>query len=360
MKNHRRKLSIVLALVFLFIIGAGSSACAATTPKTVQAYSGVTIYYNGQQLTGAAQPFIINDTTYIPIRMLMEAMDNGIYWDSMNYRVIVTGSTASEAALAEKDATIASLEKKIARLEDQVDDLRGQDIDDIEETIGDYFEDAGDDYFDDNGIELKSFTLSGDEDDLAYRIKLDFDDADDYDELSDLGENDIEDFLDDVEDKIYDEIDDTDYEDADITGRLIDADDSSLYVDAEDGDYEYSWEDDVDLDDVEENLMDEYEDAGDEYFDDDGIEIKSLTLSGSSDTLSYVIKMDFSDADDYDDLSDVDEDDIEEFLDDFEDALENEIDGSSYEDNDILGKLRDYDYSSLYVTSEDGDYDFYL
>lgn len=356
MKNCRRKLSMVLVLAFLLTIGIESSAYAVTKPKTVQAYPGVTIYYNGQQLTGASQPYIINDTTYIPIRMLMEAMENNIYWDSMNYRVIVTGATATQAALAEKDAEIAALEKKIKTLEAKIDELEGDDIEDIQDEVAEYFEDAGDEYFDDDGIET-TLTLSGDEDEISYRIKLDFDDADDYDELRDLSDRDIEEFLDDVESKISDEIEDTHFEDADITGRLSDANDSRLYVDAEDGDYDYSWENELDLDDVEENLLDEFEDAGDKYFDDNGIGV-SIRLYGDQDELDYLIKLDFDDADDYDDLADVRGADIESFLDDFEDVIAEEIEDSDYEDASITGTLRDNDDSDLYVTSDDGDYDF--
>ena len=73
-------------------------------------------------------------------------------------------------------------------------------------------------------------------------MKLDFSDADDYDKLSELDESDIETFLTAVEAEIIDEIDGTDYEDADITGKLVDNDRSSYYVTYDGSDYTYSWD----------------------------------------------------------------------------------------------------------------------
>jgi len=115
-------------------------------------------------------------------------------------------------------------------------------VSDIEDTLNDYFGDAGDDYFGDDGIDVTT-SLDGDEDDLAYTIKLDFDDADDYDDLTEVSTTNIETFLNAVNSRINTEIDDTDYEDADITGKLVDNDDSSYYVKYNGSSYTYSWDD---------------------------------------------------------------------------------------------------------------------
>jgi hypothetical protein len=115
-------------------------------------------------------------------------------------------------------------------------------ISDIASTLNKYLSGVGSDYFGDSGIAV-TVSLSGDESDLAYTVKLDFDDAsDDYDDLTDVSENDIESFMEDVESKLSDEIDGTDYEDADITGKVIDNDDSSYYVKYDGSDYTYSWD----------------------------------------------------------------------------------------------------------------------
>ncbi len=286
---------------------------------------------NGQQQLDAA-PQLINGNTYIPIRFLCEAFGATVDWEN--------GVIYIELPEDMEDDSNYNYSNSIYY--NQNDDL-----DDIVAAINNTFEDAGDDYFDDDGIEC-AITLSGNEDDLVYRVKLDFDDADDYDDLKDLDEDDIEAFLDDLEDELYDEIDNTDYEDADITGYLIDNDNSRYYVRYNGSYYSYSWTDEDDLDDIIDAINDTFEDAGDDYFDDDGIEC-AITLSGDEDDLLYKVKLVFDDADNYDDLADLDEDDIEEFLDDLESEISDEIDDTDFEDADITGYLIDNDNSRYYV-----------
>ncbi len=358
MKNLKKSWIIILAVALIFTIGAVSNVSASSIMQTVQAYQGVKIFYNGQQLTDEKQPYIINDTTYVPLRMLMENIGCDVTWDSANYRVIVTSST--QASLSAKDAQIANLENRITQLQaiiDELEDGSGADLEDIEEAIYDTFKDAGDDYFGDDNIEVSSITLNGDEDDIAYLIKLDFDNADNYDDLADLDEDDVEEFLDDVESEIYEEADGTDFEDADITGKLIDKDNSSYYVRYNGSQYTYSWGSGDDLDDIEDAICDTFEDAGDDYFDDDDLNIK-ISLDGDEDDVEYEVTIDFDSSDNYDDLSDVDEDDIDKFLDDLEKEIYDEIDDTDFEDAELTGTLYDNDDDDYYVECEDGDYDY--
>lgn len=351
MKNLKKRLALVMVLAFMFTMVMGSSAFAATTTlHKVDAYSGVKIIYNGMELTGASQPYIINDTTYVPLRLIMENFGNGVYWDALNYRVILTGNTS-------KDAEIAALKKQIAELENTIAELEGADLDDIEDDLYDIFEDMGDDYFDDDEI-IFSLSLGGDEDDIAYTVKLDFDDSNDYDDLTDVDMDDIEEFLDDLESEIYDAIDDTDYEDADVTGKLSDKDNSSYYVKFNGSSYTFSWDNGDDLDDIADAVYDAVDDL-DYYFDDDGIYF-TLSLDGDEDDLEYYIEFDFSHADDYWDLSDLDEDDIEDFLDDVAAEIYDEIEDTDFEDADLTGELVDNDDSDLYVEFDGDSYDYNL
>ncbi len=351
MKNFKKRLAVVLVLAFMLTMVMGSSAFAATTTlHRVDAYSGVKIVYNGVELTGASQPYIINDTTYVPLRLLMENFGNGIYWDALNYRVIITSDTS-------KDAQIAALQKKITELEKTIADLEGGDLGDIEDELYDVFEDLGDDYFDDDGIDF-TLSLSGDEDDIAYTVKLNFDDSNDYDDLTDVDMDDIESFLDDLESEIYDATEDTDFEDADVTGKLSDQDHSSYYVKFNGSSYDFSWDNGDDLNDIEDAVYDAVDDL-DYYFGDDGIYF-TLSLDGDEDDLEYYIEFDFSNANDYWDLSDLDEDDIEDFLDDVAAEIYDQIEDTEFEDADLTGELVDNDDSDLYVEFDGDDYDFNL
>jgi len=228
------------------------------------------------------------------------------------------------------------------------------DLSDIADDLEDTFSDAGDDYFSDESIAV-TVGLSGDEDDLAYTVKLDFDDADSYDNLTDLSESDIDSFLDDVVSELTDAIDGTDYEEADVIGKLIDNDTSSYYVKDNGSTYTYSW--DFSLSDVRDTLYDDFEDAGDTYFEDDGI-ATTISLSGDEDDLVCTIRLDFDDASDYDELSDLSESDMESFLEEVMDQISDEIEDTDYEDADITGKLVDNNDSSLYAEYDGSDFTY--
>jgi len=374
MTDFRKRLFFILTAMLITVVCAASVVYASSNMQTVQAYQGVRILYNGQELTGSNQPYIINDTTYVPVRMIMESISGkDIYWDPSNYQVVIADNTSTvEAALreqlTEKDTEISTLQSKITTLNTKISELENEinkkdstSISKIEDEIDDYFEDAGDEYFSDDGIDV-SIRLSGDEDDLAYTIKLDFSDADSYANLTKVNKTKIKSFMSAVKTRISKEADGTDYEDAKITGKLVDNDRSSYYVKYNGSKYTYNWDDDsssnsTDLSEIENELNDYFEDAGDEYFSDDGIDV-SVTLSGDEDDLAYVIKLDFSDADSYANLTKVNKTKIKSFMSAVKSRISKEADGTDYEDAKITGKLVDNDRSSYYVKYNGSTYTF--
>lgn len=99
----------------------------------------------------------------------------------------------------------------------------------MSETLTDYFADAGKDYFGDAGIDV-TVHLCDDGDGLVYTVTLDFDDAVHTSDLTDLDENEVRSLLKAVKSKITAAVDGTDYEDAEITGKLIASDRTGYYV----------------------------------------------------------------------------------------------------------------------------------
>ena len=367
MNNWRKNTSLFLAVVFFIMLGIVQPVGAASSTKTVQAYQGVTIIYNGQQLTDTTPSYIIDGTTYIPLRMLMSNFGKGVEWNGTNKQVIISDATSGSITGSASQQIVAlqnqidQLQQTIATLDSRVSTLKGDSSDDaslsdIKSDLNDYFEDAGDDYFDDDGIDT-TISLSGDEDDLVYTITLDFYYADDYDDLKDIGETDLKTLMSAVKSKIASLADDTDYEDADITGKLVDEDESGYYVKYNGSSYTYSWDDDISLSDIRSTLNDYFEDAGDDYFGDDGI-TASISLSGDEDDLAYTIKLDFSYADYYSDLTEVSTTDLKDLILAVKSRINSEIDDTYYEDADITGRIYDNDDSDYYVIYDGSSYTF--
>lgn len=356
----------MLILVALTLLVFGATAVYGANVLTVKAYPGVTILYNGKQLTDAQQPLIINDYTYVPLRMVMENFGKTVAWDAANRQVIITNSVAE----AQKEVDLINLQNENKKLQATIDqlnatiaDLRERggdaDLDDIEDHLSDYFEEAGYDYFSDDDL-VFSFKLSGDEDDIEYDIEADFDDSRKYDDLRDLKTSAIEDFLEDVEAEILDEIYRTDYEDADVTGELTDRDNSRYYVKYNGRSYSYSWDDrymDEDLSDIADEVEDYFIDAGDTYFVDEGISI-DISLTGDEDQIEYLIKLDFRYADYSDSLEDLADSRVQSLMNAVKKRISSEADGTYFEDAKIIGKLRDSRDSSLYVEYDGRSYDF--
>lgn len=369
MKNLKQRLLLLLTGVLMFTLGAASTGTAysTTSMQTVQAVSGVKILYNGTELTDTSQPYIINNTTYVPLRMLMNHFgDKTTTWDSAGYRVLITDNSNSlKQQLAQKGAELANVKAKLRELLQEIENSGTTDstsysndisTSDIQETLNDAFGDAGDNYFNDSDIET-TVNLSGDENDLAYTIKLDFDNANDYDNLTDIDQSGLKDFLDDVESKIAHKIDNTNYQDADITGKLVDNNYSSYYVKYNGSSYTYSWDENkTSVTKLKSTLNDYFQDAGDDYFGDDGI-VTTVSLTGDENDIAYSIKLDFSNAD-TDNLSKLSATEIKSFLNDVWSKINKETDNTDFADASITGKLYDSDNSSYYVKYTGSSYTF--
>lgn len=356
MTKTKRVTMLILAAVTLLVFGA--TAVYGANALTVKAYPGVTIFYNGKQLTDDQQPLIINDYTYVPLRMVMENFGKSITWDGATQRVLISDSLEE----AQRQADLINLQNENKRLQATIDQLNATiadlqnkragdaDLDEIEDILNDYFGDAGYDYFSDDDL-VFTITLSGDEDDIAYLVRVDCRDSSKYDDIRDLSKTKVEDFLDDLEAKLLKEIDRTDYEDADITGEMKDRQNSRYYVKYNGRTYSYNWSSGYTsekLSDIADEVEDYFADAGEDYFADDGIRVY-ITLSGDEDEIDYSIKLDFRYADYSDDLTDLNKSKVQSFMNAVKNRISREIDGTDFEDADIIGELRDYSKSSYYV-----------
>lgn len=378
MVKTRKRLIMVIIAIFVITMGAAAVYAAPSTVK-LAAYQGIKIIYNGTELASTDQSYIINNRTYVPLRLLMDNFGKNVSWDAANNQVIINDGGSYLSQMQQLDNQIATLQKKNAELENTINSLNSQttstktktntstvydynydyedeedddtSVSDIKAEVADYFEDAGSDYFGDNGIGF-SLSLSGDEDELTYTIRLDFDDADYYQDLTDISQSRIEDFMDDVKARISSEANDTDYEDADIEGKLIDSSNTSHFV-SYDGSYSFSWdEDDTTVEDIEEAVADYFVNCGDTSFGDSGV-VVNISIDGDKNELEYDISIDCS-ASGSADLHEISQGTIKAFLTAVKYQISDEADGTNFEDADITGRAYDANNSADYNVEYNG------
>ncbi|WP_126426325.1 stalk domain-containing protein [Brevibacillus marinus] len=221
-----KKKTTIAALSTLLLAGAlPAGTNAAVVTKSVQAfYHDIKIRYNGVVVPTTTEPFIIDGTTYVPLRMVSTLFNKNVGWDGTTYTIDITDIpdsriAALEAQIANKDSQIKSLEQQLQSARNRISALEDEqdDEDDVEERINDLEDDLNDDYedyFEDLELAVK---LDGDEDEIEAEIRVDLGEY--KDEWEALSDSDIEELVEDFVNDIWDE-----FEDADVDGVIYDTD----------------------------------------------------------------------------------------------------------------------------------------
>lgn len=316
MKSWKKTVSVLSAGMLLSGVLFTSTVDASQAKKKIEAqYNNIKIINNDQSVTidPKTEPFIYNGVTYIPLRMLGELYNKTVQWSVATNTIIIKDKTPQisqatinslNAQINAKDAQIAQLKAEIAKL--QAAQNKTVNLDDLESQLND-------DYSDNDDIDDVEIILSGNKDAIDVRVDVN---AADWDDLT-VSEQ--EDFLQDIIDDIL-----YDYKDADVEGTVKDADEGDLLASFDtDSDGDINLEDEgISLDDLEEQLYDDYYD----YYDDD-LEDVDISLSSDKDEIDLTIE---ANGDDWDALSDNEQlnflqDIVDDILDEFEDA---EINGT--------------------------------
>ncbi len=325
MSKGKIKYIVFLIIIAVTLLSLVSVSYAWQGKRTVEAWYGdIKIVCNGQQIYYDTEPFIVDGTTYVPLRMMSGIFNKDVSWDATNYTIMIDDKPNSvegmlRAQIFQQNYYIATLEERIREMERELDEGGELDLEDLEDELNDEFEDYRD-------IEFE-ISLSGDEDDISVKIDVDMDEYDD--EWDDLSTRNKESYLQDICDEILDE-----YPRADISGYIRDSSRSSTkklleFHTNSRGDVVIG-DDDSDLAELEDELNDDYED----YFDD--LEILFIELDGDEDDITFTVFIEYDDyEDEWDDLSDRE---IENFMDDIYDDIEDE-----FEDADIIGYIYDTD-----------------
>ncbi|HBT20638.1 MAG TPA: hypothetical protein DEA47_04670 [Peptococcaceae bacterium] len=247
--RRKKFLFAALAAVIIVILCAGtlSASTGVTNLKTV--FKNIKIIADGMEVASTdAEPFMVGNRVFVPLRTISEALGAKVHWDSATSKVIINSDTSEVEALQqqliEKQQRINELENQVSQLNARIADLEAQlqkkeneetsDLSDLEDELIDEFDEL-------EGVVIDDISLDGDEENLEVEIEVDLGKYDD--EWAELSDRDIEDWIEDLVQYIHDELD----EDCYVEGTIIDVDSDDDLVkfekDGEDGDLEVGFYD---------------------------------------------------------------------------------------------------------------------
>ncbi|WP_018750013.1 copper amine oxidase N-terminal domain-containing protein [Paenibacillus sanguinis] len=344
----RFKKAIILSTALaLTISGAAltNPVYAAKATKTIKAvYNDISIVYNGTILPSdaATEPFMINGTTYLPLRMVGTALDKKVSWDSANKRVVIVDNgitidqstvtslnnqinslsqqlAAAKSEAASKDAMIEQLKKEKEDLQKKANDKDDVDLDDLED-------DLNHDYGDYKSTEAE-IVLSGNERNVTLRVNVD------EKGWNDLSNSQKKSFIQDIVDEIYDS-----YKSVKISGTVRnDRNSNTLSTISVTSSGTASLKDksssSSDLGDLEDDLNDDYGTYQSVDFD--------IKLSGDEDDITVKI---YVDRKDWEGLSSSRKSSFKKaIIDDIEDEYDDaDINGYIYDEDKTSSRLDDF------------------
>lgn len=215
----------LLALVLVAL--AGGVAEASTGPKMLN------VYYNDIKLNvdgvsiktlPAQEPFIVDGVTFVPVRIIAEALNFNVDWQPDTRSVVITSKTPSEVAnliqlVQKKDEEIQSLKQQIEQLKQQVETAQTTttDLSDLEDDLQDEYDSIGD-------VDIDSLDLQGDKDSVTVKIWVDLDEYED--EWADLSNSEIKSWLTSLVKDIQNKLSNS----TNITGRIINSDNDDVLI----------------------------------------------------------------------------------------------------------------------------------
>ncbi|MGF7184679.1 hypothetical protein GGQ84_000763 [Desulfitispora alkaliphila] len=121
MENYKKAIIGVIltfALMWISIIQVDAS----DNRRTLNAIVGnVKVFFQGSEISKNLDPFIVDGTTYVPLRQIAEAMGNSVFWDETNNQVVISPSLGSGSLNTwQKDMRIQELERQVRLLEEEL------------------------------------------------------------------------------------------------------------------------------------------------------------------------------------------------------------------------------------------------
>lgn len=318
-----KKPMVIAAASAVLVSGAlmtNTTFAAEAQKKLTAVYSDIVIKFNGSTVStdSATEPFIVNGTTFVPVRLIGEATGSTVTWDQTTKTInIADDSSANQETVNSLTQQLAEAQIQLADKEAEIAELTSQlaaALEDDEADIDDLESDIQDDYEDYEDTEA-SISLSGDEDEIEVTIEVDEDGWDD------LSTSEQTSYLQDIADDILDV-----YEDAAVEGT-VENDDSDTLASFEtdsSGDVDMV-DEDMDIGDLEDQLNDDWGDYQDVNWD--------IYVSGDEDEMTIEV---YVAEEDWDELSTTNINNFQDnVMDDAEDAFPDaDIEGIIYSVDD--------------------------
>jgi hypothetical protein len=222
MNNKKFRKIAILVAVMMLVMSFSSTGFASWLDQTIKAsYRNITVFVNGiQKQARTAQgtviePFIVDGTTYVPLRGISEMLGYQVTFNPTTYRIDITGSDTT--ALTQK---IYQQQTEIARLQALLDDYEDVDLKDLEDDLFDDYDILGE-------LDIEDIKLKGDAKKISVEIYVDLDTVDEDEEWDFLkdDEDELIAYLQDIVDDILREA-----KDADITGFIENEDDDKVLI----------------------------------------------------------------------------------------------------------------------------------
>ena len=165
---------------------------------------------NGQLLQTTEEPFIINGRTYVPLRVISDALGAWVDWDEANSSITIkTASPSDEVKKLQEQLTQKDIQ--IAQLQLQLEEAKKGGS--TSGSLSSLEKDLKKDYAKLKKVGIDDISLSGDKDDVDVEIEVDLDDYDkDWKSLTD---KDIKNWVEDICEEIQDYYSDDTY----VTGE---------------------------------------------------------------------------------------------------------------------------------------------
>lgn len=175
MLKNKKRIALMIAVLML-VLSFSTTGFASWLDKTIKAsYRNITVFVNNTQKVATTtsgtvvEPFIVDGTTYVPLRGIAEMLGYQVTFNPTTYRIDIVGTdvAALAAQVIQKDARIKELETQLAKYSTT--------------SLSTLEDDLEDDYSKIGTVSIKSITLKGDKNNIELQIYVDLTRTTDYD-----------------------------------------------------------------------------------------------------------------------------------------------------------------------------------